>query len=80
MKKILSLTALAVLIASSSVALARGGGASGFSPGHQMRNAGGPARTVHGASTFAPGHLMRSAGGPANTVRGASTFAPGHIK
>jgi hypothetical protein len=80
MNKILSFAAVAVMVASSSVALARGGGASGFSPGHQMRNAGGPAHTVHGASSYSPGHLMRNAGGPANTVRGASTFAPGHLK
>lgn len=80
MNRFLSFAAVTVLIASSSVALARGGGASGLSPGHQLRNAGGPAHTVRGASTYSPGHLMRNAGGPANTVRGASTFAPGHLR
>ena len=57
MKRILSFTALAVLIASSSAALAggHGGGASGISPGQQMRGDGGPVSGERGASQYAPG-------------------------
>jgi hypothetical protein len=82
MKKMISFTALVMLVASSTIAVAagRGGGASGISPGSQMRDAGGPSNTTRGASTFTPAQDMKDAGGPSNTTHGASTFSPGHLK
>ena len=84
MKKMLSFTALVMLVASSTIAVAGGrgpsGGASGISPGSQMRDAGGPSNTTRGASTFTPAQDMKDAGGPSNTTHGASTFSPGHLK
>jgi hypothetical protein len=80
--KILSIAAVAgLLLGSTAVVQAQsrmGGGASGASPGHEMkqpggrgeRRAGGP-----GASGFTPGHEMQEGegrGGP-----GASRLAPG---
>ncbi len=83
-----ALIAAALLIGSAGSALAQKGmsgsngmggarGASEFSPGDQMRDAGGPRKTVRGASEFSPGDRMRDAGGPKKTTRGASEFTPG---
>jgi len=85
MKKI-ALFAAAALLAGSSVygyAAPKGTGgtdargASEFSPGDQMRDAGGPKKGARGASEFSPGDRMRDAGGPKKGTRGASEFSPG---
>jgi len=81
MKKI-PLLALAILIGSTALGVAaqKGGGgrgASEFSPGDQMRDAGGPRPGARGASEFTPGDTMRDKGGPKKTTRGASEFSPG---
>jgi hypothetical protein len=83
----LAVIAAALLIGTAGSALAQKGhgtsgmggsrGASEFSPGDQMRDAGGPKHTMRGASEFSPGDRMRDAGGPRKTMRGASEFSPG---
>jgi hypothetical protein len=52
-------------------------GASEFSPGDKMRDAGGPKPGARGASEFAPGDKMKDSGGPKKGARGASEFSPG---
>jgi hypothetical protein len=87
MRKLVVIAA-AILIGTAGSALAQKGGhgtagmggsrgASEFSPGDQMRDAGGPKNTTRGASEFSPGDRMRDAGGPRKTTRGASEFSPG---
>ena len=77
MIRIFALAALvALLVTDATAALARGHGASAFSPGHQFR-AHGSVVGHHGASGYAPGHLYLRYG----SVRGhpgASGYAPGH--
>jgi hypothetical protein len=58
-------------------------GASTSSPGHEMRNSGGPVAGEQGASSFSPGHEMQDSntgGTPPghNAEPGASGFAPGN--
>jgi hypothetical protein len=85
MNKKMTLLAAAVLLMGSSIygyAAPKGGGsvgqgASEFSPGDQMRDAGGPKPGARGASEFSPGDRMRDAGGPKKGARGASEFSPG---
>jgi len=84
MKK-LTLLATALLLASSAIGYAapkggsntgsNAGGASEFSPGHQMRDRDGPTKGSRGASEFSPGDRMRDTGGTSG--RGASEFSPG---
>src|SRR5438309_4778857 len=84
--KILSIAAVAgLLIGSTAVVQAQSrsgmGGASGASPGHEMKQPGGSGERREGgpgASRFSPGHEMQAGegrGGP-----GASRLAPGHNK
>jgi len=77
MMRIFALAALiALLVGDATAALARGHGASAFSPGHQFR-AHGSVAGHHGASGYAPGHLyMRH--GAVRGHPGASGYAPGH--
>lgn len=85
MTKMTIFGAAAVVIFSSAFGHAEarrmiGMGASEFSPGDRMRDAGGPGRTLHGASEFTPGDRMRDLGGPRRGMRGASEFSPGDLK
>jgi hypothetical protein len=60
--KILSLTAVAgLLVTSTPVVLAKAPGGSGFAPG-QMMHRYGSLRGTHGFSGYAPGHLMHRYG------------------
>ena len=84
--KLLSIAAVAgLLIGSTAIVQAqsrgRGGGASGASPGHEMKSPSGSGERREGgpgASGFSPGHEMQEGegrGGP-----GASRLAPGRNK
>jgi hypothetical protein len=80
----LTLLAAAAFLAGSAIygyAAPKGGGSAGgasqFSPGDQMRDAGGPQGGARGASQYAPGDQMRDSGGPTTGSRGASQFSPG---
>jgi hypothetical protein len=79
MKKITLIAASLLLVVSSAVGYAgpRGGGgtkgASGFSPGDQMKDLG--TKTTRGASEFSPGDQMKDLG--TKTTKGASEFTPG---
>jgi hypothetical protein len=89
MKKLSILTGAALILAASAAYAAPkglGGGMSGgslgltrgaseFSPGDRMRDAGGPFTGARGASAYAPGHLMKKS--KTKTTRGASEFTPG---
>lgn len=68
--------AAALLIATSAVVTAqpKSKGASEFTPGDQMQDAG---RTTKGASQYSPGHEMKKYG---KTSKGASEFSPGDRK
>jgi Spy/CpxP family protein refolding chaperone len=73
--------AMALATAATCAVAANNGtnkGASSASPGHQMRDAGGPAAGDHGASSMTPGKEMqdaKAAGEP--MTRGASSSTPG---
>ena len=75
MKKITVITASALLAVSSAAGFAapKSKGASGFSPGDQMRNQ--TTKTTKGASEFSPGDQMKDLG--TKTTKGASDFSPG---
>jgi hypothetical protein len=78
MKKITLIAASLLLVVSSVVGIAgpRGGGtkgASGLSPGDQMRDLG--TKPTRGASEFSPGDQMKDLG--TKTTKGASEFTPG---
>jgi hypothetical protein len=68
--------AIAVLIGTSSFAVAAQKGASGNSPGHEMQSS--PAGSSKGASEFSPGDRMQDKGTTGmNKGKGASEFSPG---
>ncbi|MEW6643693.1 MAG: hypothetical protein AB1586_24505 [Pseudomonadota bacterium] len=73
MKKILAV-ATAALLGATSIALAGSnkGGASGMSPGHEMR-----AGSTKGASEYSPGSHMRDKKGTVGRSKGASEYSPG---
>ena len=77
MTRITLLAALVgTLLTASSIANARGGGASAFAPGQEFR-AHGSVAGHPGASGYAPGRLMKARGSlPGHP--GASGYAPGH--
>ncbi len=87
MNKILSCAAVVgLLVASSSIAFAKGpggappsGGASSISPGQQFRS-GGATGGYPGASGYSPGRTYVGSGGPTTGAPGASVYAPGFLK
>src|SRR5260370_34041363 len=77
MIRIFALAALvALLVTDATAALARGHGASAFSPGHQFR-AHGSVVGHHGASGYAPGHsYLRQGSAPAPPAPPACAPSP----
>jgi hypothetical protein len=66
MKKVVSLLAAGLLVASANFAVAKS--AKSGAPGHQ-------AKSAYGASYNAPGHVKKRLG-----LRSARSVAPGHMK
>lgn len=85
MKKISTIAATVMLVASPALSYAAGGshGASGVAPGHVMQTTTPTPQdrgAAQGASTLTPAYEMKNSNTTPPAPHGASTFAPGHNK
>ena len=84
MKKTIFVVATALLVGTTTFAIAQsktGSGASSMSPGHEMQSPSGSNNTGKGASEYSPGDRMQdrkgTVGQSRGSTKGASEYSPG---